>query len=79
MIGNGAGDKDAIATLDEIGSQPATGRDHADTGRCHIQTVGCTSADDLGVTGDDCHTGRLRSLRHVGDNPPELADSEALL
>ena len=74
VVGNGAGDEDAIAALDAIGAQPPAGRDDADPGRCHVQPVGCAPADDLGVTGDDRHTGRGGRLGHVGDDLAELVD-----
>jgi hypothetical protein len=79
VIGNCAGDENTIAALDEISSQPAAGRDDADAGRRHIQPVGCASADDLRVTGDDRHAGHRGSLGHVGDHLTELADGEAFL
>ncbi len=59
-------------------SRPAF-RDHADARGRDEDAVGGALADDLGVAGDDLHTGPGRRFGHVGDDFAQFGDGEALL
>ena len=79
VFADGSGQHDLVAGLDELTCQPSALRDHAHTGGGDVDAVGGALAHDLGVTGDDLHTGAGRRFAHVGDDLAEFGDREALL